>query len=64
MKKHVFAQVRPLDLTGEHEWLAAEDPWLDADEAPPVSGVRWMCKVDDWYMTPAAGFIPLTRVVH
>ncbi len=62
MKKHVFAQVRPLDVA--EVWSAVHaDGWDDGEEPSPF-GVRWMCKLDDWYLTPPVGFIPLTRVVH
>jgi hypothetical protein len=63
MKRQVFAQVRPLDDAGQESGVVLADGWDDGEEPSPL-GVRWMVKLDDWYLTPPVGFIPLTRVVH
>jgi hypothetical protein len=64
MKKQVFEQVRPPGTYDVGEWLLADAEGPDADDLPAAFGVRWTIRLDDWYLTPAAGFIPLTRVVH
>lgn len=64
MKKQVFEQVRPLETFETFAWLLADADELDADDLPSAFGVRWTVKLDDWYLTPAAGFIPRVRVVH
>lgn len=64
MKKQVFAQVRPPATYDVYEWLLADTDQPDADDLPAPFGVRWTVKLDDWYMTPAVGFLPHTRVLH
>jgi hypothetical protein len=65
MKKLVFTQVRPAELWDAGVALGDVDYWDDheAGVSSPYS-VRWLVQCDDWYRTPAAGWIPQVCLVH
>ena len=64
MKKQVYEQVRPPAAFDVYGWLLANADEPGVDDEPAACGVRWTVRLDDWYLTPAAGFIPRVRIVH
>jgi hypothetical protein len=62
MKRLVFTQVRP-DYLWDGETGDSGDESVD-DEAPSAFRVRWLVESDDWYKTPAVGWIPRLYLVH
>jgi hypothetical protein len=63
MKRLVFTQVRPDYLWDSETGPDGADELFD-DEAPSAFRVRWLVEADDWYKTPAAGWIPRLCLVH